>query len=200
MSDCIDSMADLKALNAGASDCVRLLGYHAPGDGGGGLFFWDPTSGEPDNAGTVIMPAANLIRWVAAEGGGGQGLALAGRWKRVIEGPLSVKWFGAKGDGQSAALDGPAIQAALDAVPPDGGTVVFPPGHYMSYQGFIVKAKGTTITGLRSAYSYSGGPVFTTVQFLKFQFLAPDHKTETGILLGAPSSGFSNLRSEYNRR
>jgi hypothetical protein len=38
---CVNSIADLKALPAGAVSCLTVLGYHAPGDGGGGDFFWD---------------------------------------------------------------------------------------------------------------------------------------------------------------
>jgi hypothetical protein len=149
VSRCVDSIAGLRALSAGAFRCVRLLGYHAPGDGGGGEFYWDASSSELDNGGTIIIPASKPA---------------TGRWKRLVEGPLSVKWFGAKGDGQND--DGPAIQAALDAVPElGGGTIILPCGHYISRQGFRVKASGTTISGLLSAYSYGDNPYGTQVEF-----------------------------------
>jgi hypothetical protein len=67
----VNSVADLKALSAGAFHCAQLLGYYAPGDGGGGEFYWDASSSEPDNGGTIITPASNPG---------------AGRWKRLIEG------------------------------------------------------------------------------------------------------------------
>ncbi len=76
---------------------------------------------------------------------------------------LLPQWWGAKGDG--ANNDGPAIQATLDAVPEAGGTITFSSGNYLSYQGFIVKAQGTTITGLRSAYSYSRDAYATQIEF-----------------------------------
>jgi hypothetical protein len=85
---------------------------------------------------------------------------------------LLPEWWGAKADGVHD--DGPAIQATLDAVPDQatlgavpglGGTIVLSSGHYISYQGFIVKAHGTTITGLRSAYSYDANPWATQVEF-----------------------------------
>src|SRR5436309_8748188 len=60
---------------------VIAKGCVTPGDGGGGIFYWDATS-LPDDGGTNIAPA---------DGGG--------VWRRVYTGALSVKWFGAVGDG-----------------------------------------------------------------------------------------------------
>ena len=114
---CVNSIADLKALPGGAFPCVQLLGYHTPGDGGGGEFFWDASSAEPDDGGTIIMPASNPP---------------IGRWKRVVEGPLSVKWFGAKGNGQND--DGAALQATLNKLSSYGGVLVLPPGIYRPLQ------------------------------------------------------------------
>jgi Bacterial regulatory proteins, tetR family len=50
---------------------LTLLGYHTCGDDGGGDFFCDASSFEPDSGGTTIMPASNLA---------------TGRWKRLAEG------------------------------------------------------------------------------------------------------------------
>lgn len=246
---CVNSIADLKALPAGVFHCVELLGYYAPGDGGGGEFFWDASSTEPDNRGTIIIPDSNPT---------------TGRWKRVLGGPLSVKWFGAKGNdiddtdaieaamaatpsagesiifpggmyritsditlpatistifdrgasvnpasgvtvtansemraglfqiftvGAGAGLirgflntpyllpewwgakgdgqnnDGPAIQAALDAVPAVGGTILLSSKHYCSNQGLIVKAHGTMVKGTTSAYGYGANSYATQVEF-----------------------------------
>jgi hypothetical protein len=46
----------------------------------------------------------------------------------LSEGPLSVRRFGAVGDG--VANDQPAIQAAVNALPVTGGDLYFPPGTY----------------------------------------------------------------------
>lgn len=52
-------------------------------------------------------------------------------WSSVAVGaPLNVRDFGAKGDG--AAKDTKAIQAAIDKASAAGGTVVLPPGNYLS--------------------------------------------------------------------
>ncbi len=48
---------------------------------------------------------------------------------------FNVKDFGAKGDGTT--LDTPAIQRAIDAAAPSGGTVIFSPGTYLSGSIFI---------------------------------------------------------------
>jgi hypothetical protein len=51
----------------------------------GGIFFWDEYSKEEDDRGVTIAP--NIPR---ANGNG--------RWKRLVDDIISVKWFGAKGD------------------------------------------------------------------------------------------------------
>ncbi len=61
---------------------------------------------------------------------------------------FSVKRYGAKGDGRSN--DTAAIQAAIDAVPVSGGTVIFPPGVY------IVAPTRTTCIAIKSNLRLSG--------------------------------------------
>lgn len=130
---CVDSMAELKALNAGAVPCLTVLRYYAPGDGGGGNFYWDASAAEADNAGTTIAPASNPPM---------------GRWKRLVDGPISVKWFGATGDpsistpmqltAETAAINSAFIAAALRTREETGAfmdgasspAVIFPKGHY----------------------------------------------------------------------
>jgi hypothetical protein len=128
---CIDTIRALKTKPAGFAACLCVLGYHEPGDGGGGTFYWDAGSFEPDNAGTIIAPEPTKP---------------FGRWKRLIDGPLSVKWFGATGkrDGNDHA----AIQAAVDALPSSGGTVSFPPGSYLICAPVVVSgAKRFSLIG-----------------------------------------------------
>jgi hypothetical protein len=91
---------------------ANVSGYHVPRDGGGGRFRFEPSSCAPDNEGTVIAPVPTPA---------------CGRWIRIDPGNPTVKWFGARGDGQTPDTD--AIQAAVDAHPP-GGTLVFPAGVY----------------------------------------------------------------------
>lgn len=84
VSDALDSLAnysvnsidELKTLSN--IESVNVLGYYAKGDGGGGLFYWDSTSTETDNGGTIIQATG----------------VSTGRWKRVFSGAVNVKWFG----------------------------------------------------------------------------------------------------------
>jgi hypothetical protein len=56
---------DLK-LNAGTqpNEFVNVLGFNAPGDGGGGDFYWDALSTLPANDYNVIQPAPGAGRWL----------------------------------------------------------------------------------------------------------------------------------------
>jgi hypothetical protein len=115
----VGSMTELRALvPVGAGQTAILLGYYVAGDGGGGVFHWAPSDVTPEDGGVVIDDDLHT-----------------GRWKRVFDGPVSVRWFGARGDG--ATPDTQAIQAAIDFVafspaPYTGGnTVVVPPGKYL---------------------------------------------------------------------
>lgn len=90
-----------------------VLGYYAVGDGGGGDFYWDNTSDQGNNDGTIISVAGQ------------------GRWKRLVTGgSINVKWFGAKGDGVYNDTDAIA-KAAKIIEDNDGGTLIFPGGTYL---------------------------------------------------------------------
>jgi hypothetical protein len=79
-------------------EVVAVDGFWTPGDGGGGLFFWDALSTTADNLGFVVQPTG----------------VVTGRWKRIVNNQtVSVKWFGAKGDGGTD--DTASITAALNA-------------------------------------------------------------------------------------
>ncbi|MBM80401.1 MAG: hypothetical protein CMJ78_07380 [Planctomycetaceae bacterium] len=76
-----------------------------------------------------------------------------GRWHRVEDYPINVKWFGAKGDGANSTV---AFQAALDAAS-GGGTVQIPTGQYLIDKPLRVY-QGTTVLGdgLLSLVAYVG--------------------------------------------
>ena len=133
-NEVVNTIANLKLLAAGATSCVTVLGYHAPGDGGGGDFYWDgaynvnlTTWPQGEDGGTVFRPSALQP-------------SQPGRWRRSFAGDISVKWFGAVGNGVTDDTD--AIQAAEDCLSShpfvvavgdvtSGGILRFPPGTYI---------------------------------------------------------------------
>jgi hypothetical protein len=115
-TECVETIADLKKLPHKKARCVIVLGYHEPSDGGGGQFFWDGSFKFPagEDFGIIIKPASLAP-------------SESGRWRRIFDEPISVKWFGAAGKGSS--LDTDAIQNAINAIPP-GGELIIPSGTY----------------------------------------------------------------------
>lgn len=101
----VATIADLKLISGSATgtSVVIVAGYYAVGDGGGGEFYWSAASTATDNGGTIIKATA----------------VTTGRWLRVLSGSLSVKWFGAKGDGTTD--DSSAFHAAIAVVAANGG-------------------------------------------------------------------------------
>lgn len=82
-------------------------------DYGGGTWYYDAEDKtSTDDTGTVFVTTARQ------------------RFKRVIDGPVNAKWFGAKGDGLSD--DRPFLQAAVNyLVSKGGGTLYIPKGTYI---------------------------------------------------------------------
>jgi len=76
----INNIAELKQRVGVAKSNISILGYYSAGDGGGGEFYWDSTSTETDNGGTIIQVTGVSI----------------GRWKRIINNEYyDVRAFGA---------------------------------------------------------------------------------------------------------
>jgi len=114
-----------KAKANGFFSTANVQGYSSPYDGGGGVFtITTNTTGM--NTGTLIDSGVS-------------GLA----WKRIDQGPMNVKWFGAVGNGSLG--DVPLIKAAYDSMKATGGTLFFPPGKYACT--LIVTNSGVIISG-----------------------------------------------------
>ncbi|CAG7656451.1 glycosyl hydrolase family 28-related protein [Paenibacillus allorhizosphaerae] len=101
--------------------------YFVTDRGQEGPFVCDPTDTvTPDNTGLVLVANSGM------------------RLKRAYEGEISVRWFGAKGDGQTD--DTAAIQAAIRACAERGGTVYFPAGRYICTATLVVPS-GVVLRG-----------------------------------------------------
>lgn len=75
-------ITDLATTPAVVNEVVSVLGYYTAGDGGGGNFYWDASSTQSPNGGTIISNGS-----------------ATGRWKRLYDTVLSPLWFGARGNG-----------------------------------------------------------------------------------------------------
>lgn len=103
------SITALRALSKLSNSNVIVTGYYAAHDGGGGFYVYDSTdTTTADNGGTVI---------VASDGG---------RWKLATTHVISVKQFGATGNGTTD--DTAAIQAAINS---GIRRIYFPSGTYL---------------------------------------------------------------------
>lgn len=94
----VSNIAALQALSPSIDGTrAEVAGYYTANDGGGGDFFWDSTSIETANDGTIISSTTSAT----------------GRWKRSYKGCISPLWFGCKSDGISD--DYAAFKKAIDA-------------------------------------------------------------------------------------
>lgn len=86
--------------------------------------------------------------------------ATVGAWVRVFSGQVSVKWYGATGDGTTD--DTTAISAAIAATK----SIYFPPGTYKTSSPLLIAASGYTIQGAGKnvttiAPAFASGDAFT---------------------------------------
>jgi Pectate lyase superfamily protein len=144
----VGSIADLRALSKATNDHAFATGYYAQGDGGGGPYWYDSSdTTSSDNGGTII---------VASDGG---------RWKLQLLGDVTVKQFGAKGDG--VADDTSAIQAAINSFNGQPGVVFMPTGTYNVSSTIHLKAtvslRGSGSLTCRITPTVAGMTVFDQV-------------------------------------
>lgn len=147
----VQTIADLKAVDvATLTDKQQALvaGYYAPGDQGGGTFYFDAGASTTDNGGTIIAPDAG-----------------AGRWKRIYSGAVNVQWFGAKGDDPSDGT-GTDDTAAILAAVATGLPVLFPAS---GGDGYRITDTITAVSGFNvesGTFIYYNGPADRTALIL----------------------------------
>jgi hypothetical protein len=145
----LNSIATLRANTSSAFSFAQVFGYNAPADGGVGSFWRDATDVTSlDDGGLIIVDAAG------------------NRWKRLYSGAIYLSWFGAM-PGNSAAVNTPLIQAAINAMP-DGSTLIYPGGDYLQSNidvtsksnikifGWGAKILLTGNSGAESAFKFYG--------------------------------------------
>lgn len=166
---------------------IIAKGCTVPGDGGGGVFHW--VESGIDDGGTVIVPGASIG-------------ASGGCWKRIGCGPLNVKWFGARGDGNTD--DQPAIQAAIRAAWAAGGEVFFGPGEYVCYSPLALPIDSNSSlaligSGVRNAghltepygtrLRFAGREVRDFISAISTTFKIPNYRFENLSIIGPGATG-----------
>jgi hypothetical protein len=139
-----DSISTLRALSVSSmpnNSIIFVKGYFNPGDGGGGQFIYLSSSAATDDTGVYIKPSVG-----------------SGVWKRMFDGGVNVKWFGALGDGNPGVNEGINIQAAIDYVHyvPGYGEVIFPPAWY-KIDTDLNTYSNITLKGIGNPYIFRRG-------------------------------------------
>jgi hypothetical protein len=144
-----------------------------------GFFEWCPNSSRDDDGGTVIKPNA-----VSGQS--------KGRWLRVFEGPISVRWFGAKGDGDtnSVADDTEAIRLAIGAATAAGGGIVFFPAGTYVIGGSLGERTKTHSLDLRSEVTFSG---VGWKSILRLKGDSTSNENDAQMFFAGPTGMLSNL-------
>lgn len=128
-----DDYNALKEISTQINGDAFVVSYRSTiGDGGGGIFVWNSSdlSNEVTSdiqSGVYVAPNTDLT-------------GASGCWVRHYDGPLNVKWFGAKGDGVTDDTD------ALNNATSVGGNKYVPAGTYLTTTG-VMLADNTTLFG-----------------------------------------------------
>lgn len=140
----VNSIATLRTLPKTGSKNACVTGYYASGDGGGGVYYYDAAdTTTADNGGTVI---------VASDGG---------RWKLVVTDEISVRQFGAKGDGTTN--DTSALQACYTAGA--GKTIDHGDGYTYLISTTLNVATGSRYVGRSKIKAMNGANIATSMLY-----------------------------------
>jgi hypothetical protein len=131
-----------------APTVVIAKGCVFAGDGGGGIFIWDPDASKKDDGGTRIVPHGNI------------GTVGAG-WKRVWSERINIRWFGVPAAWDASKSSHYAVQKAFDASKDlneqslsVSSTVYFPRGSYFFSDS--VDTYGLAVWGDQASIAPSG--------------------------------------------
>ena len=158
----IETMADLKLITAQATATYAVLsGYYTESDGGGGTFFWNPTSTATSDDGVIVKPTS---------------LSGAGRWVRDYSGPVNGLWFGMKSGTSfdNATMLQTAVNAYSDVFIPFGGYEIHSP---------VTIPNGVMIRGQHNSTSADRGTVLffsDTGSMLSFDGSGQDYDNTGG--------------------
>lgn len=163
----LQSISNLKATPGTLTDIyAKVLSYYTIGDNVEGDFYWDASSTEADNGGTIFEVSGSP----------------AGRWKRIYQESVNVKWFGAKGDG--IADDTSKLQKAIDFCSETKVKLQFPTGLYLITSTIYVDKDLTYIEGLVNPFDNAREATISDCATIKY--------TGTGLAMQVCKSRASN--------
>jgi hypothetical protein len=135
----LDTLAALKALTT-RPESVLVKGKTTANDGWGGVFAWVAGDTTTADDALVVQPTSGA----------------AGRYKRLYDGGMDVRWFGVLNDGTAQTAD--AINAAITASAAGKGIVRFPAGTYLVTTSILALA-GAVIEGPGDIAGLAGAAV-----------------------------------------
>ena len=201
------TITELRAITGAlAQTVVKVLGHTTIGDGGAGDFYFDGASSQTDDDGTIIQPD---------EGG-------VGRWIRIFNGDVDVRWFGAVNDSVTDSIL--QIQAAVDnylnvTVGDDGGffisaSIILSDGHKLRGRAKIlfgniqaIEAFGSVsqevdmtvaVTEFVSEITVTDGSLFSEGEIIRLVSSINSLSEDAGdFRLGEPTSDQISYFTEY---
>ncbi|WP_166680055.1 hypothetical protein [Kribbella pratensis] len=159
------TVADLRA-TPGTSDGEQLLllGYTAPGLGGG-VVYWDAAATDPDDGGMIFAVTGTAT----------------GRWKRPRTNELDLSWYGVTGAGTTD--DSGRLQNAVNALPA-GGTITMGPGTIRLEHTVTVKRVPVVFQGAGASDEFTSGT----------QIVLATGTADGFVLSGVHGGGFRDLQ------
>ena len=139
--DTTQDLRDFEIVPTANYDTAQTLGAKNRGDGGGGLWRWEPLRTDVDNYGVFLLPT-------------GQNIAEPGRWIRNREqNEVKASWWGLSTGGNVDSS--PAIQAAIDYAGTQVGTSAFeggvtvdiPSGEYLCNSELVIAKQSISLSG-----------------------------------------------------
>ncbi len=175
----VDSVSALRSISKLTYTRVFVSGYYAAGDGGGGIYSFNPSDvTSTDNGGNVI---------VASDGG---------RWFLSNSGSISVKQFGAKGDGatdDSASILAAVINFEDVTVPKSANSYLVSSTVTLPNRKTKLSGDGTltsTLTLANGIFTQTNRGILTIIEGLNFTGASPGfYRNGTDVVAGTPFNG-----------